>query len=183
MIEYRSASVRDEIAIRLLDVLDIGVIALSADRRETVFANQMCKSLGPAPVEPLRETIEAYVAARAQSSRIPPAIRVEVGKTAFYVRVLPSPGSPPLEIVLVREEVVRDVDVFRMLNMRFEMSRREYQILCGVRLGKTNRQIATEYGLAEGTIARHVHRLLERLQLDNRTALAGFLEHLISNRR
>jgi DNA-binding NarL/FixJ family response regulator len=127
------------------------------------------------------DAIESYLSRRRNSRRLPSAIRVTVGTSAHYLRVVPSSEPVPLEIVFLRQEVLRDVDVLRMLEQRFEVTRREYQIISALRLGKTNRQIATELGLAEGTVARHVHRLLERMSVSNRTELVHLVDELVKH--
>lgn len=81
----------------------------------------------------------------------------------------------------LRQEVLRDVEVLRTLELRYQITRREYQVVTELRLGKTNRQIAAEFGLAEGTIARHVHRLLERMGVHNRTELVHLVDELVKH--
>lgn len=51
-----------------------------------------------------------------------------------------------------------------------------------MRLGKTNRQLATEYGLAPGTVSRHVHRLLVRFGAPNRTRRVNLIDEILRRR-
>ena len=174
-----------DLAGRALDALDTGIAILSADLRALLHLNAHARSLfgGPRSLPPaVSEAVEAYVLARRNLRHPPPAIRVEHGERGLYIRAVASLGDPPVEVVFIREEVVRDVDAFRLLEGRHGISRREFQIIGALRLGKTNRQIAGDLGLAEGTVARHVHRLLERLGAPNRTRLVDMIEQLIARR-
>jgi DNA-binding CsgD family transcriptional regulator len=176
--------VEPEVAVRALDALDAAVIAYSRDLHAVLHANAVARSLlvdGQLAASILTAA-EGYIGARPDANRPPPAIRIEHGLRAFYVRAVPSAGSPPAEIVMVREEVLRDVDVFKMLNAQYRITRREFQILSSLRLGKTNRQIAGDLGLAKGTVARHVHRMLERFSAPNRTRLVDMVDRLIARR-
>ena len=87
-----------------------------------------------------------------------------------------------VEIVLLAEEVLREVDAFKLLHTRNGVSRREYQVLTALRLGKTYRQIAVELGLAQGTVNVHVHHLLERFDAPNRTRLVRVVEEILARR-
>lgn len=51
---------------------------------------------------------------------------------------------------------------------------REQDVLCLIRSGATNREIAQELYIAEGTVKTHVTHLLSRLDLRNRAQLAIF---------
>jgi DNA-binding CsgD family transcriptional regulator len=165
---------------RALDLLDVGVVVLSADLRRTLYANAAATQIvGRAESLPplLDQAIADYVSARRETTRPPPAIRIELRpERGVYVRVLASDGDAPLEVAFLREEVLRDPDLFKMLNGRYGVTRREFQILASLRLGKTNRQIATELGLAEGSVAGHLHRLFERFGVPNRTRLVQMVE-------
>jgi DNA-binding NarL/FixJ family response regulator len=185
VVASRSVEVSSEaFARRALDVLDVGVIILSADLKTVLDRNAHARQFlgdGPLP-QALIDAIDGYVLSRRDTRRFPPAMRLELSGRAFYLRVAPGEGEPPLEIALLREEVLRDVDAFKLLNARYGVSRREYQVLTALRLGKTNRQISTELGIAEATVGRHVHRLLERFEAPNRTALVNRVEHLTAKR-
>lgn len=167
---------------RALDVLDIAVVVLASDLRTKLYANAAAATLLTDGVPPtVCDAVDSYVVARGNSRRLPPAVRVDVGAHAYYLRVVPSPGPTSLEVVFLRQEVLRDVDVLRMLEERFQITRREYQVVTALRLGKTNRQIAADFGLAEGTVARHVHRLLERMNAHNRTELVHLVDELVKH--
>ena len=52
------------------------------------------------------------------------------------------------------------------------LSRREREIAEGVAQGKRNRDIAEAVGMTEGSIKVYLHRIYEKLGVENRTALA-----------
>ena len=52
------------------------------------------------------------------------------------------------------------------------LSPRERQIAEGVAVGKRNREIAESVGMTEGSIKVYLHRIYEKLGIDNRTELA-----------
>ena len=169
-----------EIASRALDALDVGVIIYSEDLKKVLLKNHLLPTLiGESPPSLFMEAVRLFVQSRKDTRRTPPSMRIEINDKTLYVRVVPSEAPPPLEIVFVREEILRDVDVFRLLNARHGISRREYQIITALRLGKTNRQIAADLGIAEGTVGRHVHKLLERMDAPNRTRLVDLVEQMI----
>ncbi len=50
------------------------------------------------------------------------------------------------------------------------LSEREREVLCLMAAGKTNKDIATELSIAEGTVKSHVNKILEKLQVSDRTS-------------
>lgn len=57
---------------------------------------------------------------------------------------------------------------------------RQRQIVRLVSLGMSNRQIATELHLSEGTVKEYIWRLFQKLSIHNRTELAVWAHHLDS---
>lgn len=57
----------------------------------------------------------------------------------------------------------------------FEMTRRQLVVCSLAALGLTNRQIAAELFLADGTVRRHIEDILHRVDVPNRAALASFV--------
>jgi DNA-binding CsgD family transcriptional regulator len=168
------------IATRVLDQLDLAVLVFSSDLSEVVLANQAARAkLGDPPPPLVREACRTFASSRRDQQRMPPPMRITVGEAAFYLRVLESPGEPPLEIALLHEEVLREGAAFTLLNSRFGLTRREFQVLNAIRLGKTDRQIAAELGLAAGTVHVHVHNLLSRFSVPNRTRLVDVVERFL----
>ena len=59
-----------------------------------------------------------------------------------------------------------------------ELSGREREVLSLVATGKTNRQIATNLGISEHTVARHVSNIFNKIGVSSRTAASAFaFEH------
>ena len=59
-----------------------------------------------------------------------------------------------------------------------ELTRQERQVLLHIADGKTNRQIAKELFLSEGTIRNYVSHILSKLEVSNRAEAAAFaIEH------
>lgn len=171
-----------EVLARGLDVLDQALFFLSADLGAVLHRNRRAYDLGEPMPEALRQAIDAFVRSRRDARQSPPALRVELDGRTHYLRVLAVPGQPPFEVALIREEILRDLDLFKLLSARYQVTRREYQVLTALRLGKTNRQIASELGVAEATVAANVGRLLERLDAPNRTRLVNLVEQLARHR-
>jgi two-component system NarL family response regulator len=53
-----------------------------------------------------------------------------------------------------------------------DLTQRERQVLACLAAGDNNRAIAQELGIGEGTVRSHVHVLLQKLQVSNRTQAA-----------
>lgn len=51
------------------------------------------------------------------------------------------------------------------------LTAREYQIAMLVGRGFSNKQVARELGIGEGTVKLHVHKILQKLGIRNRYAL------------
>jgi DNA-binding CsgD family transcriptional regulator len=173
----------EEVARAVLDALDLGVVALTQDLEREIYRNAAAERLlgGALPAQ-LFEMISGYVDSRRDLRRMPPPVRITLGERTVYLRVTRGEGPPPVEIVLLNEEVLRDADAFRLLNARHGVTRREYQVLARIRQGKTNRQIAEELELSEATIQLHVHHLLGRFDVVNRTGLVAVIDELLRKR-
>jgi DNA-binding NarL/FixJ family response regulator len=166
---------------RALDALDVGVLVFGADH-ELLYCNRMaCELFGEPLPAAVQEAFEASVIARRESGHRS-AMRFEWNQRAFWLRAVHDPAPPALEVVRVREEAVRDAEAFRLLNARYAVTRREYQLLQELRSGKTNPEIALALGLARATVKNHVRRLLERFDVPNRTALVDLIEKILSRR-
>ena len=55
-----------------------------------------------------------------------------------------------------------------------ELSPREREVLDLVRQGKTNKEIADQLFISVGTVKNHIHHILEKLHLKNRTQIAAY---------
>jgi len=170
---------------RALDVLDTGMVILSVDLEQVLETNDLARQLlGGSPALPaaLVDAAHSFIIARKTLPRPPAAMRIEMEGRAFYLRLVQLPGEPPAEVLLLRDEILRDADAFRILNAQYGVSHREFQVLNALRLGKTNREISVELGIAEGTTKRHLHELLARFHAPNRTRLVDMVERVLSRR-
>ena len=52
------------------------------------------------------------------------------------------------------------------------LTRREHEILLLVSVGKTNKEIGSELGIAEGTVKSHVNGVFQKLNVGSRTEAA-----------
>ena len=57
---------------------------------------------------------------------------------------------------------------------KFDISEKEQEIIEQVALGKSNREIAGELFLSEGTVRNYISLVLDKLSLRDRTQLAIF---------
>jgi two-component system nitrate/nitrite response regulator NarL len=57
---------------------------------------------------------------------------------------------------------------------RGRLTDREKEILQLVVNGLTNKEIGSQVGIAESTVKRHIHNILEKLQMDNRVQAAAY---------
>ena len=161
----------------VLDALDQPIFGLSPDLRRVLVRNAAAEKLVSGALPPsLSAAISEYLDRRDGTN---PPVRIQLGDRNFYLRVI---SVPSLEVVLLAEERLREADAFKFLHQKNGISRREYQVLSGLRLGKTNRQIAGELGLAEGTVNVHVHHLLSRFDVPNRTRLVRVVEEMLNHR-
>lgn len=53
------------------------------------------------------------------------------------------------------------------------LTNREYQIMCLVSEGLSNKEIGRRLNISDGTIKVHLHHIYEKLEISNRTALAA----------
>jgi DNA-binding NarL/FixJ family response regulator len=161
----------------VLDALDQPIFGLSPDLRRVLVRNDAAAQLVPAALPPsLTAAISEYLD---RKDGVTPPVRTQLRERTFYLRVI---SAPSLAVVLLAEERLREADAFKLLHERNGISRREYQVLSGLRLGKTNRQIAGELGLAEGTVNVHVHHLLSRFDVPNRTRLVRVVDEIFNRR-
>lgn len=60
----------------------------------------------------------------------------------------------------------------------FSLTQKEKDVLALISLGATNREIADKLYISLSTVKKHVHSILEKLQLQNRTQAASFAKQL-----
>jgi len=56
-----------------------------------------------------------------------------------------------------------------------DLTPRQRQIMVLAAEGLSNKQIARQFNLTEGTVKIHLHKIYQRLGISNRTSLAAFV--------
>jgi DNA-binding NarL/FixJ family response regulator len=152
---------------------------LSPDLTRRIYENRVARAFtASAEAWELIADAIAICADRLRAKHTSPTMRVDLGERAIYVRLMVSEEATPCNIAIVREERLRDPTLFRRLNERHQITRRQYQIISALRAGKSGREIALDLELSPGTIKRHVHRILEQLNVRNRVHLVALIEEL-----
>jgi DNA-binding CsgD family transcriptional regulator len=173
-----------DIATRALEVLDLGVVVLSRDPLALLLANRAARRLlGENPQEwlpAIAETALAQARSPADPRMGPPPLKTVIRGRSLYISCVRVRGKSDLEVVSVREEVLRQDDAYRRLHARYGINLREWQIIGGIRAGKTNAEIAAGLRIKTSTVNAYVHELLARLGVRNRTALANLVADILS---
>lgn len=110
--------------------------------------------------EALNIGVKGYLIKQDLEAIVPAIIAVQKGQSVF--------GTPVMEkipAILKQEENCKE---------GFDFSEQEEQILTHVANGLNNKEIAQAMFLSEGTVRNYISRLLEKLELRDRTQLAVF---------
>lgn len=62
-----------------------------------------------------------------------------------------------------------------------ELTEREYEIACMVLQGETNREIAQQLYVSEGTVKNHITKILNKLGMENRKQLMVYMTKVMGN--
>ena len=166
----------------ILNELDLGIIVCADDVETVRFANSWAApALTSSPGLPsklsatvsslIKEHLEAYGECR-EFSR-PSRLALPDGRR-LSLRFRQRAGSELL-IVLTRLKA-RRMDFFETLNQQYGLTRRECEIAMMVRDGYRNEEIATQMGVALGTIKSYVHRIFTALEVKSRAELVRFID-------
>lgn len=169
-----------DFALAATEALDVGVL-LARVPDLVLYANRAARealNLGARPALPRELADLARDCAPGASARI----ELPQGKI-LYVQVQLPTGRPDCRVLLVRPHVLREPDLLRHLEINYGVTRREFQALKSLRLGRTNRQIGEDLGISENGAARLVKSLLSRFDAPNRTALVRMVEAIASRSR
>jgi DNA-binding NarL/FixJ family response regulator len=129
----------------------IAVVSGSVSRQDILAAlgvgvhGYIPKALGPA------ELVRALEVVLAGQIYVPPMLAKAASETAAP----PSAGEPPADAMS-------------------RLTPRQREVLQALISGRSNKEIARQLGLGEGTVKIHVAALLRTLQLPNRAAAAAF---------
>lgn len=59
------------------------------------------------------------------------------------------------------------------LSARWDLTRREVDVLKRLRTGESDKEIANYLGVSRSTVSKHVEKILKKLKVTNRTAAAS----------
>ncbi len=188
-----SPAIRD-CALAAVETLDVGICVCDPQFAEVLYANQTFVRL-VAEREQEREallvkvpsfiatSVRCYVDSRQSMGRLPDVLPVDgPNGQRLYLRVLPAPSPWRYEVILARQELMRDPLLFRELESRFRITRREFQIVAGFRVGKTNRALSEDLGVSEHRLEKLIAHLLEKFGMTNRHQVAQRVEQIAARR-
>ena len=104
---------------------------------------------------------------------IPPKLTADQMRSSHSVNGL-HPDSIERRHFLVEKAKRR---VHQQLSAR-GLTRREVEVLCWVKKGKSNRDIAAILNLKTATVKKHLERIYPKLGVENRTAAAYFAPNI-----
>lgn len=108
------------------------------------------------------------LAGRGKKSLGPLMIERPFGKLLFTPADV---GNTEQWLILIREESEgAQIEALRAL---FSLTKREAEVLHWIILGKTDKAIAQIFGSSPRTVNKHVEHILEKLEVETRTAAAG----------
>lgn len=114
--------------------------------------------------EAIKNGAEGYILKNQSSDSIVDSLKAVIkGNMVFEKNVAETISS------LIKEDSKKDVDVDK-----YKLTGREMDVLKLIGEGLSNKEIAAEIHLGEGTIRNYVTSLLEKLELRDRTQLAIF---------
>ena len=87
----------------------------------------------------------------------------------FYLHVIPL-GSAGVDVAVSVRELGTSMGAFRT---RYQLSRREAEVVELVLLGHRNRDIGTMLGVAPATIKKHLTHVFDKVGVDTRTQLVA----------
>lgn len=90
-------------------------------------------------------------------------------------------GEAPLSRAMTAKilESFRAEKKVKVVNRENSITRREAEILELLAQGARDREIAEQLGIAENTVKKHVHNILRKLHVNNRTAAAAAAASLV----
>ena len=112
-------------------------------------------------VKALKYGVKGYLLKQDYNSILPALQAVQTGQTVFGTEIISKlPG-------LLQEKKVYDWEAHGI-------SEKELQVISLVAEGMSNREIAAELYLSEGTVRNYISNILEKLELRDRTQLAVY---------
>jgi len=112
-----------------------------------------------------------------RSERFPLTGGIGIGGVQVDLAVLHD-AAPAHVLLWLREELVRDGELYERMKQRFGVTLRGFQLAQLVRQGLSNREIAVELRLAESTIKVYLSELFQQCGVSSRTALVALVERV-----
>jgi DNA-binding CsgD family transcriptional regulator len=143
-------------------------------------ALNLLRRLGDPSMKILPDSLAAIVRAQLASDIADPSDRLVLpAGNALEVQAstLRFSGRANISIYL-REEILRDDDLFAVLRDRYSITMRGFQLALLLKKGLTNRQIGERLTLAESTVKIYLHQLYKSCGVSSRTSLIALLDRL-----
>jgi len=176
-----------DLAWKVLDSLDIGVLALREQERRIALANArarrllMLRSL-PAPVPRWLEVPLAYALETDAGASFGPAVKlIRPSGEVLYVRAARLAGAERVVVVTASVERLRKSDAIQILCGRRALNRRQAEVALLIRDGKKNQEIADELHVGLSTVKWYVGSLYTAFSVKNRVELVAVIQRLLSS--
>lgn len=172
------------IVLRSLARSDEGLLVCGAEHEilfSTPRAGRVLERLAPAvggrlPAI-LATAVEKVGPEGARSERFPLPGGIGIGGVHVDVAIVHN-AAPAHVLLWLREELVRDGELYERMKQRFGVTLRGFQLAQLVRQGLSNREIAAELRLAESTIKVYLSELFQQCGVSSRTALVALVERV-----
>jgi DNA-binding NarL/FixJ family response regulator len=92
------------------------------------------------------------------------------------------PGLMEKLVSNISHNVTESANQTPLPNNLSQLTPREYEVLRLLKFGETNRKIAEQLYITEGTVKTHINHILNRLDLKNRSQLAIYAHSIFSDR-
>lgn len=163
---------------------DEGLLVCGANN-EIIFstprAGRLLERLAPTELGRLpsmiAKALEGLGADGARSDRFPLPGGIGIGGVQVDMAVVEN-AAPARVLLWLREELVRDSELYERMKQRFGVTLRGFQLAQLVRQGLSNREIAGELRLAESTVKVYLYELFQQCGVSSRTALVALVERL-----
>ena len=175
--------VETQAAIELADPTDdiaVVLINIGSKRLADPFFSEKLQALielwRPVPVVFLAEREEWAQVVRAMEigarGYIPTSVDIKVCVEAIH---LATAGGMYVPASMVFQTAPTDIDDDVLGEL---LTAREIEVVHAIRIGKSNKIIAFELGMSEGTVKAHVHNIMKKIGAANRTEVACKLHRM-----
>jgi DNA-binding CsgD family transcriptional regulator len=176
--------VDDDLARRVLDELELGVLVFDRAVMRVDFANTAARELLRAIdangtlTEPLKEALD-----RAVERNLPEGTFTVVDPVKLAngrrLRVRIKRLSAHRVLATMTREHLHDQELFAVMRQRFVLSWRDFQVVNLIRAGCSNAQVGQELNLTVGTVKQYLNRILKSAEVRSRSQLIAKVERLV----